>query len=322
MPGGYYTPLGAAAGGHTRLVPVECYALQGDVRDAGSILALWACVAVRYGTVLAAETLMGDYAVSDILDLGESGRYPVSYESPLRLLKWWRAREAAFVELEAALKSGPVSWFMNILHGNALVSSLGWLVASANCRPAGLGYELPDIKMPESGAASDGGRTLDLKGMEAVSYLKKGRLKIATILDALMPGAETAPIKPEAIAGNDGFLNFHRELLQSFRGFLAKYVAVVPEVGSRFVNVPDMQLGIALADLHGALMRASFPDAFTAMRDLEELQAQKIRDEKAAQKKGVAPKPGAAPFAGAGVPPGIPGGAKLAAANAASASGS
>jgi len=291
LPGGFYQKDEATPGYHTRSVKAAHYALRMEPKDSGSFLALWACVCCRFDELHKAESLVGEYSMDDVLDLGPEGSFPVKYASPLRMLAWWRPKLPFFLDWELYGINNAVSVYMNVPHGNALVESLHWFVASAKCQPGGLSYELAgfDKTHPEdAGSESESGKWADLnmKAIESRGYLKGGRLKIGSVLQALNLVSVPQVVNPEPKIGADGFLEQHRALMRKFRQLLAPYAGQIPALVSRFVETTDTQLGVSMADMFGVLMRSSFPDVFTAERDLESLRAEQARVAREKAKKG------------------------------------
>lgn len=283
LPGGFYQrPNVPAPGFYTRLVPTAHYALKATPKDSGCLLALWAVTALRFDVVQEAECLVGSVSMPAELDLGKNGRFAVVYESPLRLLKWWRDKLDFILDWELFLQTREFSCYMNVPHGNALAASLNWFVASAKCQPGGLSHELGGLdKSHEEDKEPGGKRGMDMTAIESASHLKEGMLKIESLMQALnLPGMKEAVVSSKPVAGADGFLDRHRDLLRRFRLLLMPYAGRVSALADKFVNTTDAQLGVVLADMHGALVRVSFPDIFTAERDIEDMRARDAREER------------------------------------------
>jgi hypothetical protein len=274
-------------GFYTRAVEVAHYAMQAEMKESGSLMALWAAVSVRFDSVFEAERLVGNYSFFDTLDLGLNGRYEVEYKSPLGLLAWWKEKQDFFLDLELFLLNQPVSCFMNVRHGNVLVESLNWFVSSANCQPEGLSYEVGSTPATPGGdgegkPVADNG--VDMASIAAVSALKSGKLSVDSLMQALtLNGDSGVADKPKV--GMDGLLDRHRLLMERFRQCLMPYVGKIPALAPRFVDPSDIQLGVEIADMYNLLMRSSFPDAFTAERDLEDLRARQVREEREKKKR-------------------------------------
>jgi hypothetical protein len=285
LPGGYFERDEGAVGEHTRSVDVDCYALQVSPPESGCLLALWAAVGARHAALVRAESLVGPCSFTDLVSLGPEKMARV-YGSALPWLQWWRDKCDVFLGLEDSLMNMPVSVYMNLPHGNVLVSSLVWLVTSANCAPAGLNYDFKaedmDPKLVEG---------IDVKAMESVSLLRQGRLAVSAVARILNLEGLPALVPETEVKGVDSFLDDQRALLHEFQSFLAPYAGRIPKLKGRFLGVSDAVLGVNLASFCGEFLRNSFPDAFIATRDLEELTARKIREERKAS--GKKSKPGA-----------------------------
>jgi hypothetical protein len=170
------------------------------------------------------------------------------------MLKWWCGQRDLFLGLESGARGGKVSWFLNVPHGNMLLGSLGWFVTAANCRPAGFSYKVEVSELPADAQAE-----LDVKAMMAVQLLKSGRLLLDVVKSTLGVGAQVTArgmaVDDKRLVGADGFQERHRGLLREFRACLAPYVGQVPAL-VRFVNTTDVELGVALADLYGGIIRS------------------------------------------------------------------
>ncbi len=291
LPGGFYQKDPSKPEGvYTRLVETEHYALIAQPQETGCLLALWAATAVRFDAVYSAERMIGLYEFPDILDIGEA-KYPINYGSPLSYLKWWKDRESLFLDWELYLVDLPVSVYMNVPHAHQLIGSLNWLVASANCQPAGLSYELADLDKSHKEDEEIKGDVKrasesDVRAIKAANALSSGKLKLKGLLTAFNLQGGPTLVKEKAVVGSDGFLDAHRKLLADFRQMLLPYVGRVPKLGKRFIDVSDLQLGIELADLYNGTMRQSFPDIFAAQRAQEEIRAAEARRERESKKKG------------------------------------
>ena len=287
LPGGSYKTSDDVPEVFTRLVQTEHYVLQADTSEAGSVFALWAAVVVRFDSVFWAEGRIGDYLFPDVLDLG-SAKYSFTYGSALAYLKWWKDRVVLFETWERYLVDAPLGVAMNVPHGNALISSLNWLVASANCQPAGLNYEVTDLDkkdgeedLKDVKRASES----DVRAIQASQALGQGRLSIESLNRALNLDGGPVLVDGNPVVQGDGFLNTHRAYLNAFRRCLAPYAGSCPALNKRFLEASDAQLGVQLSDLYNGFMRSSFPDVYAAQRAVEEIKAAEARRERESKKR-------------------------------------